>query len=197
MKLKTHPRYGVFEAWFSKQRGRATGFTGDLFRVAGPRHTTAEEIVHGVGAFKAGGRWNPPDVMNVVYLSLSPETAMLEANEHRRYYGLPLAQGMPKVIVAVRVSANAVLDLSSTADFPELLANLMAEDWRAVMARNDEATAQAVGRAAFAAGLQGLIVPSKPDAAGTNVLIFPESLSKSCVLEVLDPLSLEKLGKAV
>jgi RES domain-containing protein len=176
VKLKAHPRYNVFEEWFSAHAGRATRVDGRYYRVAGPRHTTAKEIVQGVGAYVAGGRWNPPEVMNVVYLSVEPETAVREANEHRRHFHLPLWEGMPKVIVAVEVAVDAVIDLTDgavAADLPEPLTNLLAEDWRAVMARGDEATTQALGRAAFDAKLQGLIVPSKPDSGGVNLLVFP------------------------
>ena len=195
MKFTAHPRYTNYEAWFRREAGRASRLDAELYRVAGPHHTTAKEILAGVGAFKAGGRWNPPSLMNVVYLSRAPETAAHESNEHYRYYGLPLSKGMPKVVVAVRVVVEAILDMTAAADFPEPMVNLMAEDWRAVMGRMEEPTAQAVGRAAFTAGLQGLIVPSRPDPNGTNVLIFPERLTADCTLEVLNPDLLENLGK--
>jgi len=195
MSLKPHSRYTIYEDWFRKEARRAGRLEAELYRVAGPRHTTADEMLAGVGAFRAGGRWNPPDVMNAVYLSRSPETAMHESNEHYRHYRLPLSDGMPKVVIAVRVVAGAVFDMTAAADFPDPVANLMAEDWRAVMARGEEATAQAVGRAVFAVGLQGILVPSKPDANGMNVLLFPERLTKKCLLEVLNADLLEKLGK--
>jgi RES domain-containing protein len=195
MRLKAHPRYAVYKAWFRSEARRATRLEAELYRVAGPRHTTASELLAGVGAFKGGGRWNPPRVMRVIYLSFAPETAMREANEHSRYHRIPMSKGMPKVTVAVRVVVEAVLDLTKAGAFPEPMANLMAEDWRAVMARMDESTTQAVGRAACAAGLQGLVVPSKPDPGGTNVLIFPENLTILSAMAVLNPELLKKLGK--
>jgi len=197
MKLKPHPRYNIFKTWFDNHAdGVALG--EEVYRVAGPRHTTAAEIVSGTGAFFAGGRWNAPQSMNVVYLSRAPETAVHESNEHRRYYRLPLWEAMPKVMVAVRVDTEHVLDLTdpvNSASLPETMPNLMAEDWRAVMGRGDEPTAQAMGRAAFEAGLQGLVVPSKPDPNGANLLIFPDRLGANCRLEVLNAGELEKLGR--
>jgi RES domain-containing protein len=145
-----------------------------------------------------GGRWNPPRVMNVVYLSRAPETAMYEANEHRRYFGLPLWEGMPKVTVAVQLDVDLMLDLTDaaiSADLPEPMANLLAEDWRAVMERGEEPTTQAMGRAALKAGLKGLIVPSKPHPKGVNLIVFPDALEGANVLEVLNPKELKKLGK--
>ena len=64
-----------------------------------------------------------------------------------------------------------------------------------MMARMEESTTQAVGRAAFAAGVQGLIVPSKPDPTGINVLIFPQNLTGPVSMEVLNPELLKKLGR--
>lgn len=100
-----------------------------------------------------------------------------------------------KVVIAVRVVAELVFDLTKTSDFPEPMANLMAEDWRAVMGRGEEAAGQAVGRAAFVVGFQGILVPSKPDPAGMNVLLFPQRLTTKCTLEVMNAHLLEKLGR--
>jgi RES domain-containing protein len=133
----------------------------------------------------------------VVYLSREPETAMHEANEHRRYYRLPVWQAMPKVTVAVRVEANSILDLTNpaiSAGLPEPMRNLLAEDWRAIMDRGEEPTTQAMGRAAFKAGLKGLMVASKPDPNGANLIVFPDVLAGKDVLEVLNPQALKKLG---
>lgn len=198
MKLREHPRSSEFSAWLAKQMSNATTFSGEFYRVAGPRHTTAKDIVSGIGAYKTGGRWNPPGVMNLVYLSVESETALREANEHFRYHGLPVWKGMPRVVVAVRAALDAVLDLTTAAaasSLPEPLQSLLAEDWRAIMVRGDEATSQAIGRAAYQAGVQALLVPSKPDPNGVNLLVFPEHLAKKSQLEVLNPDDLDKLGK--
>lgn len=199
MKLKEHPRYDEFEAWFANQLGKAVHVRADLYRVAGPRYTTAADIVSGIGASKGGGRWNAPGKIRVVYLSTQPETALAEANEHFRYHALPLTNGLPKVVVAVRVEIDRVLDFTDAAvakAFPEKLSTLLKEDWRAMLDRGDEATTQAMGRAAFAAGFQGLSVPSKPVKDGVNLLVFPKRMTKSNVLTVLNPDELEKLGKS-
>lgn len=198
MKLKPHPRYAEFEAWFAARLIDTQATKADFFRVAGPKHTTAKEIVSGIGAWIAGGRWNAPESMKVVYLSTEPETAVAVANEHYRYHRLPVSAGMPKVLVAVRVECTRVLNLRDArlvADFPESIATLLAEDWRAVMSRGDEATTQAIGRAAFAAGIKGFLVPSKPVPAGVNLCVFPDRIGKGDHLSVLNPDALEKLSK--
>jgi RES domain-containing protein len=151
-----------------------------------------------MGAYYAGGRWNPVDEMKVVYLSREPETGLTESLEHFRYHGLPISQALPKVLVAVALRVDRLLDPTdpSVVDgLPIPMAELLAEDWRAVMASRKEAGPQAMGWAAFAAGIQAVAVPSKPAPGGVNLLVFPENLTRRCRLEVLDPKVLEKLGK--
>ncbi len=196
---KSHHRFEEFSAWIAGQREEAIPVSGDFFRVAGPRHTSAKELVSGIGARRAGGRWNPIGMMNIVYTSRNPATAMIEATEHYRYYRLPMVEAMPKVVVAVRIRLESVLDLTEgflSKSLPEPIDTLLSEDWRAIMERGYESTSQALGRAAFQTGLNGLIVPSKPDPTGSNFLIFPENLTSKCRMRVLNPKLLDKLGKA-
>ena len=198
--MKQHPRYTEFAAWCALHAYRAKPVLGEFYRVAGPRHTTAKEIVSGIGAFKSGGRWNNPGTMSVVYASVEPETALREANEHFRYRNMPVSKGFPKVVVALAVKLERVLnftDVTLASLMPELMSSLLAEDWRALMARGEMSSSQAMGRAAFEAGLQGLLVPSKPDPTGVNLLVFPELLTKKCRLKVLNGAELDKLGKEV
>ena len=136
--------------------------------------------------------------MQVVYLSQEPETATQEALEHFRYHGLPISSALPKVMVAVRVKIDRLLDLTNpahSADLPILMSELVAEDWRALISRNMESASQALGWAVYAAGFQGLRVPSKPDPNGANVLVFTKDLTRTCRLEVMNADDLDKLGK--
>lgn len=195
MTPKPHPRYKVFLDFFTKHQAMPLDRT--FFRVAGPRHTTASEILSGEGAYRGGGRWNVPRNMKAIYASDDPVTAMHEATAHLRYYHLPLSNAMPKVTVALQVKAERVIDLTdATSGFPEPMSTLLAEDWRQVMGRGDEPTTQAIGRAAFDAGLQGLLVPSKPSPAGKNLVLFPERFTTRTCVAVLNPELLETLGKS-
>jgi RES domain-containing protein len=194
----SHPRSAAFLKWFSRKRNLAQPLEAELYRVAGPRHTTPEDIVSGIGAFLAGGRWNPIGEMKVVYLSQEPETATKEALEHFRYHGLPISSALPKVMVAVSVRIERLLDLTNptlTRGLPVAMSELIAQDWRALLSRNRESASQTVGWAAYAAGFQGLKVPSKLDPNGANVLVFPETLTKTCRLEVMNADVLDKLGR--
>jgi RES domain-containing protein len=200
MPRQLHHRSAPLLKWFARNQNLAQPFDAELYRVAGPRHTTAAAIVSGMGAFLVGGRWNPVGEMRVVYLSSEPETATQEALEHFRYNRIPISHGLPKVIVAVHVKVERFLDLTDaaiSASLPVAMPQLLAEDWRARLAKNLESASQAVGWAAFTAGFQGFKVPSKPDPKGTNVLVFPENLTRTCRLEVLNADALEKLGKTM
>lgn len=196
--LRPHPRSAALLRWFTRKRVQARELNIEAYRVAGPRFATPLNIVSGMGAYQAGGRWNGVGQMKVVYLGCDPETALKEALEHFRHYALPISAALPKVIVAVRVKVDRSLDLADAAvnaDLPVPIADLLAEDWRAMMAKGVEAASQAVGWAAFAAGFQAMRVPSKPAPTGTNILIFPEHLTKGDRLEVLNGDELDKLGR--
>lgn len=198
MSSTTHPRFTELLKWAVRMAGECVEFEAELFRVAGPRHTSAKEIVSGIGAFRAGGRWNPIGVMNVVYLSVEPETAMRESLEHFRYNRLPVSKAFPKVTVSVAVKVGKMLDLTNpdlASRLPISLSELMSEDWRALVSRGTQPGSQAVGVACFQAGIQAVQVPSKPDPNGANILVFPETLTGEDRLEVTNADQLDKLGK--
>ena len=195
--LRANPNYRKFKAWCESRRAFASKIAGKHFRVAGPRYTSAADIVSGIGGYKANGRWCRRGTTRLLYLSEAPETALAESNEHARRNGLPLWEQMPKVVTAVDVVAGAALDLTDAAvitGIPFSLPTLMSDDWRAANARGEESLTQALGRAALAAGFDGLRVPSKPDPNGTNLVIFVRS--KGLKVTLLNPDLLEKLGRS-
>jgi len=107
---------------------------------------------------------------------------------------------MPKVVVAVALNVERVLDLTDAALIdllPASPARLLAEDWRALMLRGEVSASQAMSQAAFGSGFQGLIVPSKADPNGINLLVYPDRLTKKCSIKVLNAAELDKLGKSV
>ena len=133
MSLHEHPRSTEFLNWMKSQLAHAQSLQGDFYRVAGPRHTSAKNIVSGIGAFLGGGRWNAAGVMKVVYLSDEPETALREANENLRYFKLPLKNGLPKVIVSVRVELERILDLTRKS-----IRTNLPENWKTLLVKRLE-----------------------------------------------------------
>jgi RES domain-containing protein len=200
MTLTPHPAYDEFFAWFKQRlpRARARRFQQTIYRIAGPTHTTAVEIAAGIGAVKAGGRWNTLGELKAVYGSFDADTAVAEAQAHYRYYGLPFSLSLPKVIVAIAVDVGPHLNLRSPwtrRKLPISMAELLADDWRAVMESGHEPASQALGRAAFDAGFGCISLPSNARRGGVNAVVFPDRLGSSDALEVMNPGDLAKLGK--
>ena len=198
MQLKANSNYAQLKAWCVAHRSMRCAVAGEYFRVAGPRYTSAAAIVSGIGGYKVNGRWCRRRIRRLLYLSEAPETAMAESNEHARRYNLPLWEQMPKVTVAIEVEARAVLDLTDPAVrrlLPFDLALLMTSDWRSDNDRGEESLTQALGRAAFAAGFDGLRVPSKPDPGGVNLVLFRRGRRGGAKVVLLNPGELRTLGR--
>lgn len=159
--------------------GEARPWSGVVYRSTSPRYATSQNLVTGGGALRHGGRWNPPGAFAAVYGSLTPETAMAEALEHYRYYGLEPWRMGRRVFCPLQVDASSVLDLTEGRLRQRIrvsIGRMRAEDWRMCMSSGKEALAQAIGRAAFTVGLEGLLVPSKPVTDGVNLVVYPSNL---------------------
>jgi RES domain-containing protein len=143
------------------------------------KYANKDDLLTGAGSKKNGGRWNPPRSVHTVYLSLELETALAEFLAHYRYYRLPPKKGLPQVTVAVEAKLRSVLDLTDGPVRQRLtvsLGRLRGEDWRKAQRRKRQALTQALGLAAWKAGLDALIVPSAPREKGKNLIVFPGNL---------------------
>jgi len=144
-------------------------------------------MVTGLGSARMGGRWNPPGSFPTVYASLEPEAAMSESLAAFRYYGWALHDAMPRVFRSLEAKLCRVLDLSDSAE-PEpssiWMAQSRSEDWRAAQESGRESTSQAIGRAAWTAGLEGLLVPSLTSPGKTNLVAFPGSFAPGSSIRV-------------
>jgi RES domain-containing protein len=175
--MKPHPAFARLAAALSRVPPRA--FSGVTFRSASPAHAASRELLSGEGVRRHGGRWNPPGAFTAIYASLTPETAIAEALSHFRHYGIPDADAMPRVLVALEVKLESVADLADGRARRILRISrrrMRGEPWRALQGKGREALTQSIGRAAFEAGLEGLLVPSAATRNGTNVVVFPEHL---------------------
>ena len=198
MRVNANSYYRQLKAWCVAHRATARAVAGEYYRVAGPRYTSAPDIVSGIGGYRANGRWCRRRTTKLLYLSEAPETAMAESNEHARRYNLPLWKQMPKVTVAIRIEADAILDLTdpvAKTAVPFGLRSLMDADWRTDNNRGKESLSQALGRAAFAAGFDGLRVPSKPDPNGINLVVFRRGGRGGARIVLLNPQALKALGR--
>ena len=179
MHVAPHEDFARIAAGLEAGLDRATAWEGMVYRSAAPRYSGDGDILTGLGSLRMGGRWNPPGCCRTVYASLDPETAMKEALAAFKYYGWALHGAMPRVFRALDIRLARVGSLrhrrmrKHLAPWPQAA---LAEDWRSLQASGRESTSQAIGRAAFELGLEGLLIPSHAARARMNLIAFPDSL---------------------
>jgi RES domain-containing protein len=115
---------------------------------------------------------------------------MAEALAHNRYYGVPLADAMPRTFVAIEVHLQHVLDFRDGRIRQRLQVSLdrvLTVDWRKEVSAGREPITQMIGRAAALVGLEGLIVPSAVGQTGDNLLLFPVNRRPGSKFRLLRP----------
>jgi len=162
----------------SKLLQLANPFVGVGYRSSTPRYANESDLLTGEGSKRHGGRWNPVGIP-VVYLSLTPETAMAETFAHYRYYGIPVEDAMPRTFVAVDATLQRIIDLCDGRLRQRLQVSeerILTVDWRKEVYSGRQSLTQRIGVAAQQVGLEGLIVPSAAQSDGHNLLVFPENM---------------------
>jgi RES domain-containing protein len=177
--MKLHPESTRLRTALEKCVPRLVVWEGELFRSASPKYANKDDLITGAGSKAAGARWNPPGGFHTVYASLDVETAVAEALQHFRYFGLPVSKAMPRVIVALEAKLERVVDLGD-GDVRRVLGvsekRMLSEPWREEQKQGREALTQAVGRLAFDLDVQALLVPSAARKGGSNLILFPANL---------------------
>jgi RES domain-containing protein len=177
--MSSHPDSDRLARALARCLGRAISWSGELYRSSSPRYANKDDLLTGAGSKTAGARWNPPNSFRTVYTSLDPHTAVDEALTHFVDYGLPIAKAMPRVIVSLKACLRRVLDLTD-GTIRRLLGvskrRLLDEPWREQQKKGREALTQAIGRLAFDADWEGLLVASAARRGGVNLIIFPANL---------------------
>jgi len=174
-----HPDYADLLSIISRVEATAVAFKGVLFRACSPEYANLRDLLAGEGARKFGGRWNPPGSFPVVYLAQSMEGAIAETVGVAGHYGFDPATRLPMTLVAVDARLDRVLDLTNAAVRKALkvtIADMHRCPWRDQNIAGNEALTQALGRAAHAAGLQGIRVTSSVRRTLLNVNVFPKNL---------------------
>jgi RES domain-containing protein len=146
-------------------------------------------MLSGQGSLENGGRWNAPGSFPAIYGSLTPETALSEALEQPRYFGLKGHTAFPRGIVAIEVKVANLLDLTSGILRKHLLVSqerMLTADWRKEQDEGKESLPQTLGRAAYRVGFEALLVPSKADLSGANLVIFPGNLKANSSVTYLN-----------
>lgn len=189
MEIEPNEEFCRIEAALRACAHGAANWSGTVYRSATPRYAGTRDMVTGVGSARMGGRWNPRASFPTVYASLEPETAMSESMATFRYYGLSPHSALPRLFRAVELKLAVVLDLREVPlanPLPFWVRLGLREDWRALQDHGRESTSQAIGRAAYLVGLEGLIVPSHACPKGNNAVVFPACLRPGSRIIALD-----------
>jgi RES domain-containing protein len=183
--MRSHPDFPRIARALARVPART--WSGLAYRSVSPAYAGAREVLSGEGVRRYGGRWNAAGSFAAVYASLTPETAVAEALAHSRHYGIPDADALPRVLVALDASLASLADLTDGRARRILRLSrrrLRSEPWRHAADAGREALTQAIGRAAFEAGLEALLVPSAANRVGANLVVFPERLRPDSRLAV-------------
>jgi RES domain-containing protein len=165
----------------------ADGFDGVIIRNVGAKYSSKNDFYSGVGAAKAGGRWNRKGI-EAIYASLDVQTATVEAYQDFIYRGLPLTDVTPRVTAGAKVKLEKVLDLTDSKilkKFGFTKKELVKEDWRALQKAGEESWTQAIGRGAYLARFEALIVSSARRNSGKNIVIFPKNVVATSTIDIL------------
>lgn len=188
MESTCHEEFHKIESALRSCVYRAAPWAGEVFRSAAPKYASTRDMTTGLGSARAGGRWNPAGSFPTVYASLKPETAMSESLATFRYYGWALHSALPRLFRAVHAELASVLDLRELPRRHPLhgwMARALQEDWRVLQSHGLESTSQAIGRAAWTIGLEGLLVPSHASPGGGNLVAFPDRLRAGSRIQAL------------
>lgn len=192
MKLTKHPQSLRIQNRINALLSDSVSIDQRFFRMVSPRYCKDNDIINGEGGKKASGRWNVRSVYRCTYASTTPETALKESLSRVRHDHLPDEKALPSTLVCIALKASKVLDLTDGAIRQRLRVSLKRmidpKQWRHDNYHNHESLTQAIGRTAYLAGFEALIVPSAADQPnGTNVVIFPDNLPGTNQLDVVTP----------
>jgi len=177
--MDQHPQAQRLKRALARCARFTSPWSGIVFRSASVGYANRDDLLTGAGAKVNGARWNPPNSVATVYASLEIQTATAEALAHHRYFGLGVETALPRVLVSIGANLQRVLNLVDQQPRRALALNrgqLIGEDWRAENAAGKESLTQAVGRLAWEAEWEGLLVPSAADPGGVNLIVFPGNL---------------------
>ncbi|MBX7256180.1 MAG: RES family NAD+ phosphorylase [Candidatus Hydrogenedentes bacterium] len=179
--MNPHPKYTeILQGILRILKHGVTPWSGVVYRYASSKYSSDVKILSGIGAYRAGGRWNPPNTFHAVYCASSPGLAHAEYLSTYRIAGIPLSRSHPVTGKALEVNGATALDLRDTGILSQLslsLRQLKEDRWKVAIDEGRESLCQAVGRAAFTSGVEILLTPSilKPHSEDFNVVLIIEN----------------------
>lgn len=195
MKVAAHPE---FEKWRQRIKTEAEllrPWKGAVYRVTTLNYANPKSILLGEGSFRYGGRWNAIGSFRAVYGSTQDTVAVAESRANAEYAGMSYSFRVPRLLVTVELSLEAVLNLTDLQLRHSLnvsLQSLQHEDWRKTQNQGAESLTQTLGRAVFESGGEGLLAPSVRIADGVNVVYFPKNRKASSVVKICEAEKLDQ-----
>ncbi|HEX4667846.1 MAG TPA: RES domain-containing protein [Chthoniobacterales bacterium] len=199
MKVADHPQFETLRQRLQEAPELLQPWSGAAYRVTTLDYPNPRSILLGQGSYLHGGRWNAPDSFRAVYGSTEDTVAVAESRATADYAHVPWPFRNPRLLVAIELSLQSVLDLGRAEVRRKLglrAEELGAEDWRRLQEQGEESLTQAMGRAAFTEGGEGMLVPSARVRGGVNVVYFPENQRATSKVTVLESEKLDRVRLA-
>jgi RES domain-containing protein len=166
---------------------KAASWSGIVYQAVGTEYANKRDLLSGEGTKRFGGRWTPPGSFATAHASLDVKTAVVESLGTQLQYGIAVDARLPLTLVAIDVSLQKLIDLTDDSTLRELdltRQRLVRCRWKENMDKGREALTQAIGRIAFEAGLEALLVPSAQARKGKNLVVFADNLQKGSSLTI-------------
>ena len=151
-----------------------------VYRMHVPRWAVAP--TSGAGAGKHGGRTNRPGV-DALYLAMETDTALREYQQVSKL--LP-----PGTLTSYQLTVEPVADFTMgyrATTWDSIWEDFFC-DWRELwFNQRVEPPSWAIGDMVIAAGVKGILFPSRLSQGGTNLVLFTQLLASPDRLDVFDP----------
>lgn len=165
-----------------------TPWTGVAYRLIPAQF--AGTALSSIGSLKRGGRYNPRETFEALYLADTPLTALQEINLIKvTDEAILSAKSSPRLLLSVEVTLSSVVDLTTQRTQDILNTNLqeLTGSWLAMSAVGHLAPTQALGVTVYGLeAIEALKVPSAQDPKATNLVIFPDRLRQGSQVRVYD-----------
>ncbi len=150
-----------------------TAYTGEAFRHAAPPY----DPLSGAGARSVGGRWNPPNSFETLYVAGERRTAAAEFLRLGAKAGVDPAGFLPRRLHVLNLRLSGLVDLRSG----DALARVGLTP--ALVATDDPTACRRVGAMAHQLGREGIVAASATG-SGTVLALFAGKLAASSELTV-------------